>query len=102
MHLEEAQKFLHSKGIQHPVLEVLEPTIDDYDVLLLQPKGDIEASKARVGHRDQSGATQQCLNLLEWAASQRSDLVVTPEYCVPWDALIGAVRADYLPGAGCL
>jgi len=102
MKIIEVEKFLHAKGLQPPVLEVLAPSIDDYNLLLLQPKGDIEASKARVGHHDRAKATTQCEQLLEWAAKQKIELVVAPEYCVPWSALIRAIKAGHLPSTGCL
>ena len=102
MQLEEAKKFLKGKGIQHPELEVLKPSIDEYNVLLLQPKGDIEASKARVGHRDQILAMNQYAKFLEWAANKQTELVVAPEYSVPWNALIQTILAGHLPGARCL
>lgn len=99
MQIEEAEKFLKKNGIQHPILEVLDPSINDYDVLLIQPKGDIEASKTRVGNRDRAGSVKQCVSFLLEAAKRQTALVVAPEYCVPWEALRQAVLAGHAPGA---
>jgi hypothetical protein len=102
MKIEEVKQILNKNDLVDPVLEVLVPSIHDYSVHLIQPKGDIEASTTRVGHRDRPGSEKQCIKFLEEAANQRAALVVAPEYSIPWNALKKAILEDILPGASCL
>ena len=102
MKLEDANKFLDNKGLKHPILEALNPSVDEYGILLVQPRGEIEASKSRVGNHDQEIAIDQYTKLLEEASERQTDLVVAPEYCIPWNSLKNAINNGHIPGAGCL
>lgn len=73
-------------------LRALAPNRTPYGLMLLQPDGPIEGSIDRVGHADSAGAADVCGQFLTRAVEARADLVVTPEYCLPW-AVIGATGA---------
>lgn len=85
------------RGIQHPKLEVLNPSIDDYDVLLYQPKGEIEASATYVRNKSRDLANTQASAFLQEAAQRQVSLAISPEYCLPWESVIQAINAGVLP-----
>lgn len=102
MKLKYANAFLNHNGLQHPILEALKPSVDEYDVLLIQPKGEIKASKSRVGNHNQQLATEQYSKLLEEASNEQINLVVAPEYCIPWNSIKFVINNDQHPAKGSL
>jgi len=95
-------EFLGKRGIQAPQLVVLTPDIDEYSLLAYQPKGEIRASERCIANRDSQDAIRKGTRLLQRAAEQRIALLVTPEYSLPWRALIDSLRAGHGPADGCL
>ena len=66
-------------------LRCLLPDREPYGLMLLQPDGPIEGTTLRVGHQDQVRGTSLCRSFLQQSVEEFADLVVTPEYCVPWE-----------------
>jgi len=91
---------LAPEGLGPPVLNALIPNESNYTVLLLQPRGEIEASAAGVRNRDRDLARRQFGRFLNDARETQPDLVVTPEYSMPWRTLIGAIKAAAVPAEG--
>lgn len=87
-------------GFGLPGLNVLVPNIDNYKALLLQPSGSIEVSGGGVRNRDRGLAHRQYANFLEDACYVGADLVVTPEYSMPWESLRDALKAGVVPAQG--
>ena len=87
---------LQENALEAPILNALIPNADNYRVLALQPHGDIEASAEGVRSRDRDLVTKQFGNFLEYAKETEADLVVTPEYSMPWEVLSAAI----LDGSG--
>lgn len=83
-------------------LDALEPTPEPYLALLCQPHGVIHASASRMGNADPGVVAPKYRRLLDESVRTRAQLVVTPEYSVPWvvvdDIVSGAVR----PATGAL
>lgn len=77
-------------------LRALVPDRTPYGLMLLQPEGPIEGSGDRVGHADSVRAAELCTRFLERSVAAKADLVVTPEYCLPW-AVVGAIGATDSP-----
>ena len=100
MEIEPVQQVLESEGFAAPKLNALTPNVDNYKLLLMQPKGNIEASAAGVRNFDRSLAQVQFGQLLSDALATQADLVVTPEYAMPWQILIDAIKAGQTPAAG--
>src|SRR5580704_4801429 len=88
------------EGLAPPVLNVLAPNEQNYSALLMQPQGDIEISGAGVRSRDQALADAQFGAFLRDARETDADLVVTPEYSMPWSTLSAAVKAAITPSHG--
>lgn len=91
---------LASAHFTEPPLRALIPNQDNYTVLLMQPQGDIEADANGVRHHDRTLAHRQCRAFLDDAVQLGADLVVTPEYCMPWSTLVEAITSGVVPLTG--
>jgi hypothetical protein len=101
MQIEAAADVLAHENLAEPELNVLLPNEDNYTVLLIQPRGQIESTDTGVHHRDPSLARRQFGKFLEDAKSTQADLVITPEYSLPWATLIEAItKKDTTPTKG--
>ena len=85
-----------------PDLEMLRPTEKSYTCLLLQPCGPIFANNDRIGNLDTESAAVKSRKFLELAQAQGAHLAVTPEYYLPWSALLSAIKDDVIPAADAL
>ncbi len=63
-----------------PDLHALLPNEDNYTAMLMQPRGDIQASSAGVGHHDRDSAHRQFKGFIALARDTQADLAITPEY----------------------
>ena len=86
--------------LRTPILNALIPNADNYTVLALQPHGDIEASAEGVRSRDRVLATRQFSKFLEYAKETQADIVITPEYSMPWEVLSAAISGGMGPVQG--
>jgi hypothetical protein len=84
-------------GLGKPKLNALLPTEDNYSCRLLQPEGEIEANPTGVYNRNAQRARAQYGAFLRDACEARNDLVMTPEYCLPWSVLEDAIRGNIQP-----
>lgn len=100
MRIEPVAETLRGVGFGEPALKALVWDATKYDVLLLQPQGDLEASEAGVRSRDRALAGQQFGGLLSQAQATQPDLLLTPEYAMPWDILEHALAQAQGPAAG--
>jgi len=91
---------LASEGVGPPVLNALVANEDNYTVLLMQPCGQIEASAAGVRNRDRVLAQKQFGEFVTDACKTQPDLVITPEYSMPWATLVGAIKGSAVPALG--
>lgn len=87
-------------ALRAPTLAALVPDVDNYKVLLMQPHGEIEGSIAGVRNRDSILAGRQFGRFLDDARETQADLVVTPEYSMPWAVLVGAIKGGIVPAQG--
>lgn len=81
-------------------LQALNPVREPYRALLLQPTGTIEANETRVGHADQALGHALCSGFLATAVQTHADLVVAPEYCVPWTVVNEIIEGQHRPLVG--
>jgi len=100
MQIRPVVEVLGAEGLAAPVINVLVPNETNYSALLMQPCGQIEASSLGVRNRDRDLARRQFGQFLGDARKSESDLVITPEYSVPWDVLESVIREGRGPGQG--
>lgn len=87
-------------GLGSPTLNALVPNESNYTALLMQPRGQIEASAAGVRNRGRDLAHRQFTKFLDDARETQADLVIAPEYSMPWDTLVQAIKAGAVPAPG--
>ncbi|QDV62038.1 hypothetical protein [Crateriforma conspicua] len=87
MEITSVSDVLSELGIEHPDLNVLAPTQSNYSALLFQPQGNIELGQDGVRHADSALANDQFSAFLNEAVRSSADLVVSPEYSMPWRTL---------------
>lgn len=100
MQIKPVAEVLVPEGLAAPVLNALAPNESNYTVLLMQPHGEIDASAAGVRNRGRDLAKNQFGRLLDAARETVADLVVTPEYSMPWEVLIEALKKSIVPAEG--
>jgi len=100
MEITPVQEILEHEGFGLLTLNVLAPNVDNYSTLLMQPHGDIEVDAQGVKSFDRDLATAQFGQFLSDAVETQADLVVTPEYAMPWDVLLSAIKNGVKPSPG--
>ena len=83
-------------------LDALQARPAPYQALLCQPSGTLESTTQRIGNLDRDAAAPVYRGLLGKAMTNHADLVLTPEYSVPWSVFNDIIRGDLLPPAGSL
>jgi hypothetical protein len=100
MEIKQVAEVLARADLHAPLLNVLIPNEDNYSVLLMQPEGHINVSSAGVKNRERDLAGRQFKQFLTNARQTQADLVITPEYSMPWETLIAAIKEGNIPGKG--
>jgi hypothetical protein len=91
---------LAPEALAPPGLNALVPNENNYKVLLLQPHGNFDSSSAGVRNRDRELAEKQYAQFLADGHQTDADLVMTPEYSMPWDSLTSAIESGIVPRQG--
>lgn len=91
---------LHSEGLRPPTLNVLQADETLYTVLALQPEGRIRITESFIGNADAVEATKRIFLFMQEVGKIQPDVVVCPEYSIPWDALIESIEAGIAPQTG--
>lgn len=102
MHVKDVREVLAAGGLTLRPLTVLRPTRDPYRALLYQPGGTLRMSSAGVSNAAADDATAACRAVLAEAVSTLAQLVVAPEYCVPWVAVADVLQGAARPADGAL
>lgn len=90
-------------GLKHPSLNVLKADeASQYTVLALQPQGAIRTTASSIRNADEADATRKFGAFLRTASGlqPRPDLVICPEYSMPWEVLLAALEAGVAPEVG--
>jgi hypothetical protein len=93
---------LKREGLEPPRLNALQADDTLYTVLAHQPPGRIRIAPDSIGHADIVEAKQRTTAFLQLAATTGSqpDLAVSPEYSVPWEAVLEAIEQGIVPEEG--
>ena len=94
MNIASITQILDDNDLDVPRLNVLLADENNYSVLLLQPKGQIEVTHAGIRNGDRALAEEQFGKFLSEATDLQADLVVTPEYSTPWKVLQAAIDGE--------
>ena len=93
-------EILRDHGFNEPVFNALEPNENNYKALLFQPQGVIDASDDGVKNRDAAFAEKQFTGVLGLGINSQADMVITPEYSLPWRVLTGSLNKGQQPETG--
>lgn len=93
---------LNREGLESPRLNALQADDTLYTVIAHQPLGHIRIAPDSIGNANGVEAKQRTAAFLQLAATAGSqpDLVVSPEYSVPWAVLIEAIEQGVVPEDG--
>ena len=83
-------------------LDALQARPAPYQALLCQPGGTLESSPQRIGNLDSTAAAPAYRALLGKATTSHADLVLTPEYSVPWSVFNDIIQGHLIPPEGAL
>jgi hypothetical protein len=83
-------------------LDALDTRRDPYRAMLLQPEGRLQASGKGVSHYDQMAAAAMCDAFLLKACELEADIVVAPEYCIPWATIRKIAEGAFRPRPGAI
>lgn len=100
MEIESVERRLAREGLDHPRLNALQADDTQYTVLAHQPPGRIRIAPGSIGHADGEEAKRRTSALFQLAAESQPDLLVSPEYSVPWDVLLEAIEQGVVPEVG--
>jgi hypothetical protein len=100
MRIRSVTEVLLSEGFRAPMLNASSADVNNYTAFLMQPQGEIAASTAGVQNKHRILAKSQFGRFLANAREVGADLVVTPEYSMPWETLVEAIKADCVPATG--
>src|SRR5688572_31264750 len=85
------QRLAQLGGARQPLrlvrLRALEPRRDPFAAVLCQPHGTIHASAARIGNANSAAVLPMYVGMLNDALQAQAQLVITPEYSVPWELI---------------
>lgn len=93
---------LKAARLEAPQLNALRADDTLYTLLAHQPLGRIRIAADKIGHANLAEAKQQADALLSLASTpgDQPDLLVCPEYSLPWDSLLEAVEQGRVPEPG--
>lgn len=83
-------------------LTALEPRREPFVAVLFQPHGTINASVTRIGNANSTSVLPMYRSVLDSALQSQAQLVVTPEYSVPWGLIREIARGPLRPPRGAL
>jgi hypothetical protein len=90
--------FIDSLGIE-PQLAILTRTTQPHSILLYQHTGNVQADHNEIGNR--TPVIDQLNAVINKARDESADLLLTPEYCCPWEVIGSVVSApERWPRAG--
>lgn len=102
MEIVPVEQRLEREGLQPPRLNALQADDSLYTVLVHQPQGRIRVAPDFIGNANSVESRQRTAAFLRLATTAESqpDLVVSPEYSVPWETLLEAIEQGIVPAEG--
>lgn len=90
-------------GLTIAPITAIQPQIRaPYKQLILQPEGEVEASKKRIGLLDRNTSYTLSRSFLKIASEELADLVVAPEYSIHWNTIEEIGDGGACPNEGAL
>jgi|SRR6266496_859953 len=93
MLIEEPANVLGPVGLGLPRLNALIPNVADCKAMPLQPEGELAVSSKGEANKNRARASAQFGSFLDEAHRAQADLIVCPEYSMPWQLLLDKLKA---------
>ncbi|MDQ2735611.1 MAG: hypothetical protein M3Y55_11620 [Pseudomonadota bacterium] len=92
----------HLKRLTAPNLSALQADDSLYTLLCLQPAGRLRITDDSIGHSDAAASAEQVRDFFRLALDLKAkpDLVICPEYSVPWEVLLQLLEGGASPERG--
>jgi hypothetical protein len=100
MRIKPISSLLQDSNLKYPILAVLQPTKDLYTALLVQPKAHVQVRDDFIRNADRAEARTMFTAIAKEARLKSVQLLVTPEYSFPWEAIDDLFAAGVYPEAG--
>lgn len=93
---------LDAHGLGYPSLSVLKANQDLYRALLVQPAAEILVARDEIRNFDRDKAVALFDGVIRLASENDVQLLITPEYSVPWDVIKKVCKEGLSPPPGTL
>lgn len=100
MNIKPISELLHEHDLEYPHLAVLQPSENLYTALLVQPKAHIQVRDEFIRNADRAGAHAMFMAIAQEAHAKSVELLVTPEYSVPWETIESLLQEGVTPDVG--
>lgn len=100
MNIKPISILLHDNDLEYPNLAVLQSSDSLYTALLVQPKAHIQVRDEFIRNADREDACAMFMAIAQEAHAQSVELLVTPEYSVPWETIEHLLRGGIAPDVG--
>ena len=95
-----ADERLERRGLNAPSFRALHPDETEYDILLLQNCGTIEAGADGIYQPNNADAATKLAAFFSLASQIQPALLLTPEYSCPWNAMGDLIDGEAWPDDG--
>jgi len=79
--------YLNNRGLQNPMLDILEQDAALYNALLFQPVENIEYDNDFIRISNRATAEEKFRAFFQMAIDQHAKIAITPEYSCPWSGI---------------
>lgn len=102
MNIKPIKDLLHDNDpeLEYPNLAVLQPSDSLYTALLVQPKAHIQVRDDFIRNADRKEAHAMFMTIVQEAHARSVELLVTPEYSVPWETIEHLLQDGIAPDVG--
>lgn len=87
LHFQSVKKLLEDEGLNFPAFQCINSDPATFRLLKMQPRADFRYDKKQGPHCTDAGLIRKCRDALQCAKDEYADLVLFPEYSMPYSLL---------------
>lgn len=100
MNIKPISSLLYDNNLEYPTLVALQPNEGLYTALLVQPEARMQVRDEFIRNSDRADACAMFKSIAQQALASSVELLITPEYSFPWEAIEDLLRSGVVPGEG--
>jgi hypothetical protein len=100
MQIQPVADLLRKNNLQYPKLAVLQPTVELFTALLVQPVAVVKVRDDYIRNANHDRAKKLFTAIAREAHARSVELLVTPEYSFPWESIEELLGAGIRPSGG--